>query len=141
MNRHFMLVMILASGLFAGATVLAQSGPYQGRPHNEIMQDIRTAFGSLGQNLEANQAAAVADDAARLEGLFTETEAFWARFQTEDAIGDARGARDTTADVAAQAAAGDFEAAQESYTAIRGYCGNCHEFHRRETLDGFVIRP
>ena len=141
MNRYFALVMIVASGVFAGATVFAQSGPYQGRPHDEIMKDIRATYGSLGENLEASEAPAVVDDAARLEGLFRETEAFWARFETEDAMGFARGARDAAAAVAARASDGDMDSSQELYSAIRDHCGNCHKSHREETLTGYLIRP
>ena len=141
MNRYFALVFIVASGVLAGATVFAQDGPYQGRPHDEIMKDVQATYRSLGENLEASEAPAVAEDAARLEGLFRETEAFWARFQTEDAIAAARGAREAVAAVAARVGDGDVEAAQESYSAVRGFCGSCHEFHREQTLTGYIIRP
>ncbi len=144
MNRYFalvILVIVVAFGVFAGATGFAQGDRYTGRPHDEIMQDVRDTFRSLGENLEASEAPAIADDAARLEGLFRETEAFWERFQTEDAIDAATGAREATAAVAARASDGDIESAQESYSAIREYCGSCHESHREETLTGFIIKP
>ena len=107
----------------------------------KIMKDVQATYRSLGENLEASEAPAVAEDAARLEGLFRETEAFWARFQTEDAIAAARGAREAVAAVAARVGDGDVEAAQESYSAVRGFCGSCHEFHREQTLTGYIIRP
>ncbi len=142
MNRYFALVMIVASGVFAGVTLFAQDGgPYQGRPHDEIMQDIRTAYRSLGENLEANEPSAAADNATRLEGFFRETEAFWARLETQDATGFAREAADAAAMVAARTGEEDVEAAKASYEVIGASCGSCHGAHRETIETGFTIKP
>ena len=80
MNRYIVLVMIVLAGLLAGANSFAQ-----GRNHDVIMRDIRTAYRSLGENLEANEQSGAVEDASQLEGFYREIEAFWTRLETQDA--------------------------------------------------------
>ena len=135
MNRQFLTIVIV--GVLAGPTAFAQ----QHRPYNQIMKDVGTTFASLKKNLDSNSATAAAQDAARLEGLFTETEAFWAPLDTKDAVNAAKRARDAAAAVAAAARSNDLKAAQASYSVIQKSCANCHFTHREETGKGFLIRP
>src|SRR5437867_10733663 len=90
MNRLFFLITIAVAGTVVLATAFAQ----QHRPYNQIMKDVGTTFASLKKNLDSNGVAAAAADAAKLEGLFTETEAFWAPLDTQDAVKFAKAARD-----------------------------------------------
>jgi cytochrome c556 len=137
MNRQFVLTMIVIAAVFAGATAFAQ----QHRPYNLIMKDVGATFASLKKNLDANSGAAAAEDAAKLEGLFTETEAFWAPLDTKDAVNFAKRARDAAAAVGTAAKGNDIKAAQASYSVIQKSCANCHFTHREETGKGFLIRP
>lgn len=137
MSRRFLLVMITAAGVVAVAAAFAQ----QSRPYNQIMKDVGTTFASLKQNLDANSAAAAAADAAKLEGLFTETEAFWAPLDTQDAVKFAKGAREAASAVGTAAKSNDMKAAQASYSVIQKNCGNCHFAHREDTGKGFLIKP
>jgi hypothetical protein len=138
MNRQFVLIIIVIAAVFAGATALAQ----QHRPYNEIMKAIGPTSASLKKNLDENSAAAAAQDAAKLEALFTETEAFWAALNTQDAVNLAKRAREGAAAVGTAAKANDIKAAQASYSAMQKNCGNCHLAHREDTgKGGFVIRP
>ena len=137
MNRQLVLIIIVIAAVFAGATALAQ----QHRPYNEIMKDISATFANLKKNLDANSAAPAAEDAAKLQGLFTEVEAFWAPLDTQDAVNMAKRARDAAAAVAAAAKSNDIKAAQTSYSAVQKNCGNCHLAHRDDTGKGFLIRP
>src|SRR5882724_6942513 len=137
MNRQFILIFIIIALAFAVATGSAQ----QHRPYNQIMKDVGATFASLKKNLDANSGTAAADDAAKLEALFTETEAFWAPFDTKDAISFAKRARDAAAAVGAAAKGNDIKAAQESYSVIQKNCANCHFSHREETGKGFLIKP
>ena len=137
MNRLFFLITIAVAGTVVVATAFAQ----QHRPYNQIMKDVGSTFASLKKNLDANSAAAAAADAAKLEGLFTETEAFWAPFDTKDAVGFAKNARDAAAAVGTAAKGNDIKAAQASYSAIQKNCASCHFAHREETGKGFLIRP
>ena len=137
MNRLFLLITMAVAGTMVVASALAQ----QHRPYNQIMKDVGTTFASLKKNLDANSATAAAQDAVKLEELFTETEAFWASFDTKDAISFAKRARDAAAAVGAAARGNDIKAAQESYSVIQKSCANCHFSHREETGKGFLIKP
>ena len=137
MNRQSLIIIIIIAGVFAAGMASAE----QQRPYNQIMKDVGATFASLRKNLDANGAAAAAEDAAKLEGLFTETEAFWARLNTRDAVGFAKRARDAAAAVGTAAKGNDTKAAQASYTAIQKSCANCHFSHREETGKGFLIKP
>src|SRR5262245_65033015 len=136
MSRRFLSIMI-AAGILAVGTAFAQ----QHRPYNDIMKDVGATFASLKKNLDANSGAAAAEDAAKLQGLFTETEAFWAPLNTGDAVGFAKSAREASRAAATAAKGNDIKAAQASYTAIQKNCGNCHFAHREDTGKGFLIKP
>src|SRR5260370_38441741 len=82
MNRQFVLTIIVIAAVFAGATALAQ----QHRAYNLIMKDVGATFANLKKNLDENSGAAAAQDAAKPEALFTETEGFWAPLNTQDAV-------------------------------------------------------
>lgn len=137
MNRRFVLTIIVIAVLVAGATAFAQ----QHRPYNQIMKDVGATFASLKKNLDGNNGAAAAEDAAKLEGLFTETEAFWAPLDTQDAVGFAKRARGAATAVGTAAKGNDIKAAQTSYAVIQKSCANCHLSHREETGKGFFIKP
>ena len=137
MNR----VLILIAGAIAGSVLSAAAFAEQHRPYNEIMKDVASAFASLKKSLDANSADAAVADAAKLQGLFTETEAFWAPFETKDAMNFAKSARDAAAAVSAAAKNNNVKAAQSSYAVIQKNCANCHFAHREETGKGFLIKP
>jgi cytochrome c556 len=137
MNRQVVVVILVTMAICAVATAFAQ----QHRPYDQIMKDVGATFASLKKNLDANSAAAAAEDAAKLQGLFTETEAFWAPLDTQDAVNFAKRAREAAGAVGAAAKANDIKAAQESYSAVQKNCGNCHLAHREDTGKGFLIRP
>ena len=136
MNRYSALFMIVLAGVYAVTPLFAQ-----GRNHDDIMRDIRAAYRSLGENLEANAAAAAVDDATRLEGFFRETEAFWTRLETQDAMGFAREAAEAAATVAARTGEDDIDGTQEPYEVIGDSCGSCHSAHREQLEQGFRIKP
>ena len=137
MNQRFVFIIVVIAGVFAVGLVSAQ----QHRPYDQIMKDIGPTFANLKKNLDANSGAAAAEDAAKLEKLFTETEAFWAPLNTKDAVGFAKGAREASAAVGTAVKNNDMKAAQASYAVIQKNCGNCHLAHREETGKGFLIKP
>ena len=136
MNRQLALIIIVIAALLAGATAFAQR-----RPYTQVMKDIGATFASLKKNLDGNSAAAAAEDAAKLEALFKETEAFWTPFKTKDAIDYAKRAQEAFAEVGAKAKDADIKAAQTAYGAIGSICGDCHFSHREDTGKGFIIKP
>src|SRR5262249_1668085 len=137
MNQRFVFIIVVIVGVFAVGLVSAQ----QHRPYDQIMKDIGPTFANLKKNLDANSGAAAAEDAAKLQALFTETEAFWAPLNTGDAVGFAKSAREASVAAATAAKGNDIKAAQASYTAIQKNCGSCHFAHREDTGKGFLIKP
>src|SRR6266545_1285812 len=109
MNRRIVLIVIAIVGVL-GVTAFAQ----QRRPYNLIMKDVGATFANLRKNLDANNGPAAADDAVKLQALFTETEGFWAPFDTHDAMGFAKRAREAAAAVSTAGKANDVKAAQAS---------------------------
>ena len=136
MNRQSALIIIIGAGLFAGAAAFAQS-----RPYNQVMKDIGPTFASLKKNLDSNSADAVLQDAGKLEELFKETEAFWTKFNTKDAVDHAKNAQKAFAEISAKTKSNDMKAAQKAYGTIGSICGDCHFSHREDTGKGFVIKP
>src|SRR3954468_3506244 len=63
MNRNVFGIVTVIATLVVGATAFAQ----QHRPYNEIMKDVAATFPNLKKNLDANNGAAAAEDAAKLE--------------------------------------------------------------------------
>ncbi|PYR86087.1 MAG: hypothetical protein DMG18_03890 [Acidobacteria bacterium] len=138
MNRQFVVALILVAAVFAGATALAQ----QHRPYNLIMKDVGETWASLKKNLDSNAGAAAAADAAKLQSLFAETEAFWAPLNTLDAVNFAKRVQEGAGVIGAAAKSNDMKAALTSYAATQKNCGNCHLAHREDTgKGGFLIRP
>jgi cytochrome c556 len=140
MKRQFILIVIGIAGI-AGVFAAGMASAQQHRPYDQIMKDVGATFASLRKNLDSNSAAAAAQDAARLEGLMTETEAFWAPLNTQDAVGFAKSAREAAAAAGAAAKKNDIKAAQSSAAAVQKNCGSCHFAHREETSKGYLIKP
>ncbi len=136
MNRQSALIIIISAAFFAGVAAFAQS-----RPYTQVMKEIGPAFASLKKNLDSDAAAAAVQDAGKLEELFKETETFWAKFNTKDAVDHAKNAQKAFAEIGAKAKSNDMKAAQKAYGTIGSICGDCHFSHREDTGKGFVIKP
>ena len=136
MNRQIAFLIIVSAGLFAGASMFAQN-----RPYTQLMKEIGPTFASLKKNLDSNAADGAVQDAEKLQGLFKETEAFWAQFNTKDAVDHAKNAQKAFAEISAKAKNNDIKAAQKAYGTIGSICGDCHFSHREDTGKGFVIKP
>ena len=138
MNRKLFLIAIVIAVVVLGATAIAQ----QHRPYNEIMKDVAATFPSLKKNLDANNGAAAAEDAAKLQKFFTETEAFWTPLKTQDAVGFSKRAQEAAAAIGTAAKANDMKTANASYATLQRACGSCHASHRDElTGGGYTIKP
>ena len=105
------------------------------------MKEVGPAFASLKKNLDGNAAEAAAQDAVKLEGLFKETEEFWAQFNTKDGVDYAKNAQKAFSEISAKARSNDIQGAQKAYGTIGSICGDCHFSHREDTGKGFVIKP
>ena len=135
MSRHyFLLVAVLVASIGAGAA--------QARPYNVIMKDVATVSGALRKSVEASDFAASTEHAQRLERLFKETEDFWTKFKTKDAIDAAVGAKELSASIAAAASAKDAPKMKTAVSGLGRFCTSCHDSHREQMPDkSFRIRP
>jgi mono/diheme cytochrome c family protein len=106
------------------------------------MREVAAEFAALGENLEAAALSDAGDNAARLQSLFVEIEAFWSVFETQDATDLARSAQEGAGTVIDAADEDDAEAAEAGLDAIQRTCGTCHNAHREAMPDGsFRIKP
>lgn len=134
-------------GLLVVAVVIAVAGvaeaaAVQTRPYNVIMKDVASASGALRKSVEASDFTASAEQARRLEQLFKETEDFWTKFKTKDAIDAAAGARELSASIAAAAGARDAQKLKTTASGLGRYCTTCHDSHREQMPDkSYRIRP
>jgi hypothetical protein len=133
-------IVIGAAAVLAAANLLAQQP--QKRPYDQLMKDVAATYASVKKNLDASAGPAAAADAAKLESLFKDTEAFWAQFKTKDAIDAAKSGQQGAAAIAAAAKANNIQKAQASYTAVGKFCTACHTSHREQMPDkSFRIKP
>ena len=133
-SRNYLIVAAML------ASIAALSA--QARPYNVIMKDVAAASGALRKSAEASDFAATAEHARRLEELFKETEDFWTKFKTKDAIDAAVGARELSASIAAAAAAKDAPKMKTAASGLGRFCTSCHDTHRVQMPDkSYRIRP
>jgi cytochrome c556 len=136
MNRQIAILIIIVTGILGTISASAQRKPY-----TQLMKEIGPTFASLKKDLDSNMADAAAQDAVKLEGLFKETEEFWAQFNTKDAVDYAKNAQKAFSEIGAKAKSNDIPGAQKAYGTIGSICGDCHFSHREDTGKGFVIKP
>jgi hypothetical protein len=123
-----------------GVTLVSVSA--QPRPYNVIMKDVAAASGALRKSVETSDFTASAEQARRLEQLFKETEDFWTKFRTKDAIDAAAGARELSASIAEAANAKDAAKVKTAASGLGRFCTTCHESHREQMPDkSYRIRP
>jgi cytochrome c556 len=131
------------SGLVVAVVIAAVgTAAAQTRPYNAIMKDVAAASGALRKSVEASDFTASAEQARQLEQLFKETETFWTKFRTKDAIDAAAGARELSASIAAAAAAKDAPKMKTAVSGLGRFCTTCHDSHRELMPDKtYRIRP
>src|SRR5215467_12609431 len=101
MNPKIAMVFVLICACVM--TVLAQ----QKRPYDVVMKDVNGTFASLKKDLDSSSLPSAAEDAAKLQGLFKETENFWTAFKTKDAIDFSKGAQAASQAIASAAKDGN----------------------------------
>jgi cytochrome c556 len=114
----------------------------QARPYDAIMKDVSSAFGALRKSVDASDFAASAEHSQRLERLFKETEDFWTKFKTKDAIDAAVSAKELSASITAAATAKDAQKMKTAAGGLGKFCTSCHDSHREQMPDkSYRIRP
>jgi hypothetical protein len=133
-QRALLVVAIVSASIGAVST--------QARPYNVIMKDVAATSGALRKSVEASDFAASAEHAQRLERLFKETEDFWTKFKTKDAIDAAVGAKELSGSIAAAASAKDAPKMKTAVSGLGRFCTTCHDSHREQMPDkSYRIRP
>lgn len=106
------------------------------------MKEVAPAYADFKTHLDAKAFTAAAEDAAKLDRLFKETENFWAAFKTKDALDFSRNAQAASQNASAAAKETNAQKAQAAYTAIGKSCKGCHDSHRESMPDkSFRIKP
>ena len=129
------ILMVPIVGLALGAASA------QARPYNVIMKDVASAFGALRKSVDASDFAGALEHSQRLERLFKETEDFWTKFRTKDAIDAAVGAKELSASIAAAAGAKDAQKMKTAAGGLGRFCTSCHDSHREQMPDKSYRMP
>lgn len=128
------LVALLATVVFF--VLLAQSdADYMG-----WMKAAVASKGKVAKGIAAKDGPGVVTEAKAMETSFKGIEDYWTKKGAADATGFAKTARTASADIAAAAAKGDFDAAGAAMTTLGGTCGGCHMAHRAKGDSGFQIK-
>src|SRR5262250_3794567 len=100
--RRVSIVIAICAVLALALTVMGQAP----RDISAIMKDVQPIAGGLGAKVNGGDNAGVAADAAKLEALFKEAQAFFAKEKISDADGWAKAASDAAGKAAKDAKAG-----------------------------------
>jgi hypothetical protein len=124
---------LLAS--FAFFALLAQDADYQG-----WMKSVAGSNGKMNKGIAAKDAAAAAE-AANLETVFKQVEAFWTKKGgAADAVGFAKQAHMAAAAAGKAINAGNWEQAAAEGKNVGATCGGCHAAHRGGEKGNFQIK-
>jgi cytochrome c556 len=100
------------------------------------MKETNAAAQSLRKNVEAKNYDAIAKDADTLKGLFSSTEEFWTKRNTEDAVAAAKAGVKAATDLETAAKAKNEAGVADAAKAVNGTCKTCHDAHRERLPDG-----
>ncbi len=107
-----------------------------------VMKQVGPSNAALQRAVGAGSAADVATEAAKLEGLFKQTEEFMKANKVADGAGWAKDASVAAGDAAKAAKAGNMEAATAAANKVKGTCKGCHDVHREQLPDkSFKFKP
>ncbi len=100
-----------------------------------VMKDVGATSGSMRMNLMGGNAAEVAKDAEKLQGLFRQAAGFFKAMKAQDAVDWAKANVDSAGEVAKAAKDGNLDAAKAPAGAIQKSCKACHDVHRETQPD------
>ena len=126
----------------ASVTALAQAAQAAKKPITDdeyvaIMKQVQPTFMSLGRNNTAMDHAAAIADAKKLEGWFTDVEAYWeARKADDPAVNLAKTALKAAQDIQKASVAMNMGDIATDQMALQGTCMGCHMLHRDRQADG-----
>jgi cytochrome c556 len=137
-GRKMRRVSIVIAICFIFAVALTVTGQQPAVDIDATMKAVQPVWGGLPAKVMANDAAGVAADAARLEGLFRDAQRF---FEAEKMAQPAAWSKDAAA--AAGAAAAAAKAGKVDSTTKNGIninCKQCHDVYRVKGDAGFVLK-
>jgi hypothetical protein len=103
----------------------------------EIMKEIGASVGSVKKAFDGKpDKQVVADAGEKLAKLFKETEMFFEKRGTADAVESSKNAVMASKELHTQAMSGTKASAQEAFGKVTGSCKGCHEAHREKLSDG-----
>lgn len=109
---------------------------------DRLMKQVGATFGAVRKALEAQNADALRENAARLDDLFEEVDDFWAARNVKDALAWADDAAENAGRLEDAAEVKDFAKVTEVAKTLQGLCTSCHEKYRVKAPDGgFRIKP
>ena len=132
MRRQFGLIAMCVGVL--GLAVLAGEKPPEA--YVKDMKATNAALKSLKDNVDAKNWEGVAKDGATLKTLFEATQAFWEKRKAEDAIGAAKTALQSAADLEKAGQARDEQRVLTAQKTLGATCKTCHDAHRERLQDG-----
>ena len=129
-------IMIVVSCVFgiALSNAAPQSAPME---LQLIMRAVQPIWSGLPAKVNANDAAGLAADAIRLEGLFTDAQKFFRSEKMQQAADWARTAADASGAAATAARAGKLDSSTKQGITVN--CNQCHEQYSTRASDGSYI--
>jgi hypothetical protein len=103
---------------------------------DDTMKKVGAAVAALRTAVDGSKADVATQNLTVLKQAFTQTEAFWKSKNVAEAMTIAQDARKHADAIDKAAAAGDWDAAKKSVTALNGTCGACHGAYRERFDDG-----
>lgn len=122
----------LAITLFAAAAIAAPIVSY-----SEVDEDFMTAMEDLNKSLTSNlalkDAKASASEAAEMQKMFDEVEAFFIKkADAADGVKWAQESRDLSALIVKSVSANDFDTASQNAVALSKTCKACHKIYKKK---------
>src|ERR1051325_8426420 len=100
---------------------------------SNVMKQVAPTWTSLQMNLDSGNAAGVATDAGKLEGLFKDAETFFTKSKMQQPAGWAKEEAEAAGAAAKAAKAGTVD---KGAKAAIGKCKQCHDVYRQKNQDG-----
>jgi hypothetical protein len=109
-------------------TIWAQQAPVTDL--SPVMKDVAATQAKMRMDLMSGNAADVAADAEKLQGLFRQAAGFFKAQKAQDSVDWAKANVQKAGEIMKAAKANDLDAAKAPAGEIQKSCKNCHDVHR-----------
>ena len=131
-------VSVLIGICMLAALAITIWGQERGAPITDlspVMKDVAATQNKLRMDLMSGNAADVAADADKLQGLFRQAAGFFKAQKAQDAFDWAKANVASAGEVSKAAKANTLDAAKAPAGEIQKSCKNCHDVHREQLPD------